>query len=156
MTNDIIYHYCPLTYARSILADGELRPSTDGIGARERPALWFTPRPTYEPTAVKMYKSPSTGLVRQLTLDEQADRFGLARFAVPASVAPHDWGAWVRLSRVRTADAKRMARQARDLGSDISLYRATFDAVPVDRCVDIETSVDGRIWAPLRVAAPLG
>lgn len=152
--DDLVYHYTTAEHARSILADGELRPSAAGAVGRERPALWFTSRPTYEPTAVKMFEDAATGRVRQLTLDGQAARFGLARFVAPASVAPLDWGAWARQSGVRTSDVKRMARRARDLGSDVALYRATFDAVPVGQGVAVETSADGRTWDPLPAPQP--
>lgn len=143
----LVYHYCPLDHIEPILASGELQPSGAGARASERPALWFTSRPTYEPTAIKMIQTNGGG-IRQLTLAEQATAFGLARIVVPASLAPLTWRQWVRESGVRAVDAKRLARCAKAQGSDVALYRATFEPVPLSSCFDIEVSDDGTAWVP--------
>ncbi len=143
-----LYHYCPTTHLPRVLDDGFLRPSAEGAaGSRETPALWFTSQPTYEPTAIKLWEVG--GVIRQMTLDEQARRCGLARIVVPPDLAPLTWAEWARTSGVRPEEVKRMARIAKRLGSDVRLYRATFDAVPVDRCLRVESSQDGRTWSLL-------
>lgn len=149
----MVYHYCPASYLSVILADGLLLPSAEGAGGSEQRALWFTSRPSYEPTAVKLIAQG--GLVRRLTLAEQAHRFGLARFSVPDELAPLTWLEWIRRAGVRPAEAKRMARYARRIGSDVSLYRATFDAVPVAACLTVETSTEGRHWSAPEPITPI-
>lgn len=144
-----LYHYFPTVHLPDILDDGSLRPSAAGGGRGERPALWFTSRPTYEPTAVKLVEEGHS--VRQMTLQEQARRFGLARITVPGHIAPLTWTDWVAESGVRPVEVKRMRRKARRLGSDIALYRATFDAVPVAACAAVETSADGRSWSAVDI-----
>lgn len=141
----VIYHYFPASYLPDILATGELRPSAAGGGAGERPAIWFTLRPTYEPTAVKLLKDHSG--VRLLTLAEQAERSGLARVVAPDSVAPIAWGDWARSANVRPMEVKRMVSHAKQLRSDVSLYRASFDPVSLTECFRVEISTDGVTWA---------
>ena len=140
-----VFHYCPASYVPDILASGALRPSSEGARARERAALWFTSSPTYDPTALKMWGQGGT--LRRLTLAEQEARVGLARFAVDEAVAPLTWGEWTRTSGVRGAEVKRMARLAARLGSDVSLYRATYEAVPAADWAAVEVWRGGG-WVP--------
>ena len=139
-----VYHYCPASYVSRIVDAGVLRPSSAGGSTRERPTLWFTFRPTYEPTALKVY-GRTRELTKQLSLHEQYKLLGLARFVAPADLAPLTWREWVRTSGVRGVEATRMVRAARRLGSDPSLYRATYDAVALGACVGVEVW-DGEGW----------
>ena len=146
-----LYHYCPGDNVPKILTHGQLRPSAAGARPGERPALWFTSRPTYEPTAIKLWVQG--GFVRSLTLQEMAEAYGLARFVVPEEVAPLTWVDWARTSGVRAVEVKRMARASKRLGSDVKLYRAAYEPVPVELCLAIEESTDGRTWSTMSTVA---
>ena len=139
-----LYHYCSGQHTFKIGETGAILPSAAGAKGRERPAVWLTSRPTYEPTAVKQWEDHSG--IRQLTLAEQATLIGLARIVVPASLAPLTWAEWVRESGVRKSEAKWMAKRAHRLGSDVGLYRATFEPIPLEACLGIDVSRDGVEW----------
>ncbi len=145
--NDPLFHYCPGVYVPDILTHGQLLPSAAGAQVEERPTLWFTSRPTYEPTAVKMVVDGR--FLRLLTLQEMAEGYGLARFVVPEEVAPLTWNDWVNEIGVPRHEAEVMAQYAETLGSDDSLYRATFEAVPVSDCIAVEMSTDNQSWITL-------
>jgi len=79
-----LYHY---TSARqhlpAILASGELQGRADMAG--ERPLVWFSAHPFWEPTATK--PRWLAGLVVPQTFEEYRDRAGCVRFALPADDA---------------------------------------------------------------------
>jgi len=79
-----LWHYTTRQKLEQILATGVIQPSTALIEPTEKPVVWFSSRPTWEPTATKC---PLTGKLGQyVTASAQG---GLARIAVASSTAPY-------------------------------------------------------------------
>jgi hypothetical protein len=125
MANDILYHYTTGTFIGAILVDGRLRPRTCFLGnqtpATERAALWFTFSPTWEPI-VADWNSLFKGF-----------NWKKWRVCVMASTVPAllDWDEWAKQSRCDPKQATALRRCAESKGSDVSLWRSTFEGVLV-------------------------
>jgi hypothetical protein len=65
----------------AIVKDGVIRPATEGVPPGERPAVWFSIHPTWEPTATKALRDPKTGEVHRATWKEM-QRHGPVRIEV--------------------------------------------------------------------------
>jgi len=81
---ETLWHYTTGQKLQGILKAGEIRPSTSHLDAGERPVVWFSSRPTWEPTATKC---SVPGKLGQLITAKAQD--GLVRIAVPASAVPY-------------------------------------------------------------------
>ncbi|WP_108445455.1 hypothetical protein [Halomonas denitrificans] len=76
------YHYTSERHhLPAILSSGELRGRADMAG--ERPLVWFSAHPFWEPTATK--PRWIGGLLVPQTFEEYYDVFGCVRFALPAT-----------------------------------------------------------------------
>ena len=118
-----VFHYTVLKYLPQVLTDQELRPTTAGVAATERPAVWFTTRPTWEPTANKMWRTGDGRLV-SLSTEETAIRGGgLIRIEVNPEVAPFTWADHVRLSGITKTMARALERVGSRDGSDPGEWR---------------------------------
>lgn len=133
-----IWHYTVGVRLRSILRDKLIKPATAGVPAGERPVVWFTTNPEWEPTANK-------GVVRYgktvwLTRAEtEAEGGGLFRIEVAPETAPYGWEEFKRLSGITEREEKRLARRAREWGSDYHDWRVSFEPVGADKWARIET-----------------
>jgi hypothetical protein len=147
----IVWHYTTGEKLTSILADGEIVPSTVGLaidpaaietlgltdgmpvdldelnerirktGVRwfqEQPAVWFTKRPTWEPTASK-------------------GRGGLARIGVHRAGLT-TWAEHRKTSGIDPGTARGLVLAARDVGSNPGDWFAYYDAVPRTMWVAIQ------------------
>jgi hypothetical protein len=81
---ETLWHYTTRQKLEQILASGGIQPSTAKLEPGEKPVVWFSSRPTWEPTATKC---PLTGKLGQIVT--AAAQGGLARIAVPAHTAPY-------------------------------------------------------------------
>lgn len=82
------WHYTTGDCLADILADGEIMPATGGIPVHEKPMVWFSANPQWEPTATKGVIEPS-GWRRDSTLAEMMHNCGgLYRIAVNKSLTP--------------------------------------------------------------------
>lgn len=143
-----VYHYTVPDRLLSIIARG-LDLATVGLEERERPAVWFTTSEDYEPTARKGLLDEATGDSRTLSLKAMIVMSGLARVEVEPEAAPLTWAAWRHGSGARSRVIKGLAASARELGSDIRLWRASFDPIPQDRIIGMDVWHEGA-W--MRVA----
>jgi len=76
------YHYTIGKYLPAIFESGELRPTDSYVEPGERPILWFSTHPHFEPTATKMVIS-ADGSYRGLSVEETEQQGGgLFRFGV--------------------------------------------------------------------------
>lgn len=149
MPGDVTFHYTAATTLLRIIASAEIRPTSERISPRERPAVWFSSHPVWEPTATKFVKE--LGRPRPMTKTEMAARFGLGRIVVPVTVAPVTWEAFVRQSGIRKADAVRLARVAERQGARPSDWRVSFEPVPYASWLGVEIW-DEAGWHPFTPA----
>jgi hypothetical protein len=70
----IAWHYTTGEKFELIQKDGMLRPAHIGVFAPERPVIWFSTNPVFEPTAAKAIVVD--GVRHMLTLREMYDRAG--------------------------------------------------------------------------------
>lgn len=81
----ISWHYTTGDKYELIKKSGLLLPSDIGVSEPERPILWFSTHPKFEPTALKPLHS-ARGFIRMLTLEELREiAGGLVRFHCPVS-----------------------------------------------------------------------
>lgn len=143
------WHYTTTVGLTGALADNNtLRRATAGIDLRagERPVVWFTSRPTWEPTATKRRVNPQ-GEERMATIPEMVAAAGpLIRIGFNADVARHTWQAYRHLSRVHPGIADALEAYARRMGSDPGDWRVSFHDVPLAKATAVETSPDGNEW----------
>ena len=82
----ISWHYTTGDKYKLIKKSGLLLPADIGVCAPERPILWFSTHPRFEPTAMKPLCN-ERGFIRMLTLDELREMAGgLVRFGCPVSL----------------------------------------------------------------------
>jgi hypothetical protein len=78
----IAYHYTIAPRFRQIITSGFLNTTDAGITGEQKPVLWFSTNPIFEPTASERIEIPDLG-VRILTPDESRGLFGgLFRFGL--------------------------------------------------------------------------
>lgn len=142
-----IWHYTVGERLWSILRDKIIKPATAGVPAGERPVVWFTTNPAWEPTANKgIWRN---GELLWLTKEETAaEGGGLFRIEVAPDAAPYGWEEFKRLSGISGRTSKRLARIARQRGSNYHDWRVSFEPVTSDKWLRIETWYRDR-WAEI-------
>ena len=81
----IAWHYTTGDKYELIKNSGVLLPADIGVKLPERPILWFSTHPKFEPTAMKPLVN-AQGPIRMLTLEELRDMAGgLVRFGCPVT-----------------------------------------------------------------------
>lgn len=122
MKHKLAYHYTIGDYFRPIIESGFLDPArsvTQGQGLRERPILWFSTHPIWEPTACKAYSS--NGHIRTLSMAETIEKgHGGIRFGCPVSRL-HSWS---------TGKLRSKARMSKDVAKALRLSGIEQGATP--------------------------
>ncbi len=143
-----IWHYTTFECLLEIITDGQIRPATERVPVGERPIVWFSRNPKWEPTATKTFCGPD-GTMREATIEEMEQiAGGLARIEVQSETAPHGWRQLQRLSCMRASVARRLEKAALRVYSFPEDWRGTFDPVPKERWISIEVFRNGT-WVPL-------
>jgi hypothetical protein len=134
------WHYTVGTTLLSIIVDGVIRRATVGVRkGGSRPAVWFSCRDGWEPTATKWLRDDTTGQPRLATVDEMvhAGR-ALIRLEVPLAVARHTWREHRRRHEdPRIADA--LEQRAREQGADPDDWRVSYYDVSLHDVISIES-----------------
>jgi hypothetical protein len=137
------WHYTTGENFRAILESREIRPATLYVPKDEKPVVWFSTNPGWEPTATKGIIDEFTGQRRNATFQEMNELAqGLVRIAVEDSAAPHGWEAFKRLSGIRPRFARGLYRVAIGEGAKPSQWFASFEPVPISRWLAVE------LWTP--------
>lgn len=141
------WHYTVGLRLFGIVKDGRLKRADIGVDRSERRAVWFTSRPTWEPTATSMILDKGATEPRKATLPELAEKgAALIRIEVPADVARYDWAHHRKLGGVDPRIADALERVARADGSDPSEWRVSYRDVPLSAFIAIDESADGVHW----------
>lgn len=142
----LAWHYTISDRWEAIKASGAILPTKVLIERNERPAVWFTTRESYEPTACKSLQRPD-GSVRELSVQDMLDmgitlyRIGVDRDELLSFL---DWRRRSGCSRRMVRALIRVAHQA---GSNPDTWYASFEPVHRDRWRTVELW-DGKAWTP--------
>src|ERR1017187_5365481 len=137
------WHYTIDCSARLIFQSGIILPATAGIRDTERPITWFSVNPTWENTVRKLWPDGTL-------LDFQgyhARGIGLVRIGVAPETAPLRWKELRDLGGYTKKDAAILAKAAESWYANPLDWRGTFDAVPREKWLAIESYDTGRrVW----------
>jgi hypothetical protein len=137
------WHYTTGDNFYQIVEDGMIKPAVACVEMREKPAVWFSTRQDWEPTANKLLLLPNEQL-KSLTR-EQTERYGggLCRFGVAPDTAPHHWWAFKRMSGIKPRFARGLVWSARRDGANPADWWVSFAPVPRDQWVAIQVYQHG-------------
>jgi hypothetical protein len=147
-----LWHYAPLVYLPAIVESGCLRPSNDGA-EHERPLVWFSANPVWEPTAGKVWKTGNT--VRCLSFREQQQRVGCMRIAIDAAdprLLP--WAEACKVAGMSRDTRRALERAGRKEGANPAHWFAIDRPVPVAELLELEIFERGAWRTPAIDDAP--
>jgi hypothetical protein len=133
------WHYTVDDRARNILALGLIVPAITGVPENERPCVWFSVHPMWEPTASKA--ELFGGNTRALSFEEMQE-LGLWRFGLPVT-ALIGWKKIPKTSRMSRRTVRTLERVGRDKGANPLHWYAALNPVPVADCI-VQRLIDGR------------
>ncbi len=134
----LIWHYTVVERLKQILVDGVLRPAALGALKSVKPVVWFTTNQDGEPTANRLWQSPSGSWTR-LGKDQTIVLFGgLARIGVAPAVAPIDWKTYKDQSGIPPKSANTIYNEAVSVGSRPGNWFATFEPVARQQWLAVE------------------
>lgn len=146
-----VYHYTIANHWPRIVASGCLAPTDVYLDQGERPAVWFTRRAMYEPTAYKRVVLPDGNVRNGTYRDLFVHHGGALRFGLPRrGLVP--WVTWRRSSGIRSVIADALARTARDAGSNPRDWYVSFDPIEINRCTIEHRASPHGPWAPFPAA----
>ena len=147
-----LWHYTTAWKLDRILEAGVIRPATAGIAAGEQPVVWFSSRPTWEPTASK---SPAAGRLGEIFT--AAAQGGLVRIAVSPETAPYGFSHLPLVARTPPSVCIRLCVSGLEMGADPDDWRFTTEAVPRHAWVGIERyRFEDDLWVAAEHAASPG
>ena len=112
----IVWHYTTEEKLNPIYADGCLKPSAIGIGPKERPVLWFSSNPIWEPTANKALGIAGVGLARPMTNGEMAAHFRLIRFGLDHTLTL-PWNLIRKAANIAHTEQRRLIKRAKKVNA---------------------------------------
>lgn len=146
-----LFHYTTLGRFKFIEHDGLIKPATAYVKFNERPAVWFSTHPSWEPTASKLIHT--WGGVRRATIKQMIDNDGgLVRIEIAPETAPYCWREFKIRSGVSSKVIKGLVRAATEQGAKPSQWFVSFDPVPRDKWLAVE-HWQGSEWTANGVAA---
>lgn len=148
-----IFHYTVTEHYKAIVKDGVIRPATEGVPPDERPAVWFSIHPTWEPTATKALKDRKTGQAHRASWKEM-QQLGPVRIEVGPDAAPHGWDDYLRLSGASVVTTRGLERAATRWGANALQWRVSFDPVPTQQWLEVE-QWSGKGWEPIQRRSPM-
>lgn len=113
-----LWHYTAGHKLPLIREAGALRPNGAKIAPRERPVLWFSAEPVYEPTAIKLVQMLGCAQPRRPNMGELHEMIGVFRFAIGRDdLRIHPWQTVHRLARISPAGVASMLRAGVEIGA---------------------------------------
>lgn len=134
----MLWHYTVVQRLQQILQDGELRPSAVGVPKKEKPALWFSSNPVWEPSVNRLWQDIDGRVVRLSKDQTHVLGGGLARIGVAPETAPHDWKSFKQASGIATARAQSIYDDAVRIGARPGQWFATLEPVPRGKWLSVE------------------
>ncbi len=122
---ETLWHYTTRQQLNQILVSGVIQPSTAKLEPGEKPVVWFSSRPTWEPTATKC---PLTGKIGQLVT--AAAQGGLARIAVSPNTAPYGFPQLPLMAGTSPRECIGLLLAGLELGADPDHWHFSMQPVP--------------------------
>lgn len=129
----IIYHYTTQKAINSILSNTFLHPALGGVIPPEKPAVWFSSNPKWEPTANKSILTPD-GHTRLLTTKDMFELIPLYRFGIDSREAL-PWAQLVRKARISRKMQRFLIEVGRQRGARPTDWYGILTLVPIDNLV---------------------
>lgn len=139
-----LFHYTTASNFAKILADRAIKPTALLLEQREKPAVWFSYHPQWEPTATPAFEGELLS-----SLEEIATVDTPVRIEVPESSAPLTWRWWRKRSGVRPRIATALENSAIKQKASVHQWRVSFDPVADDSWIAVELYHDG-VWRQVR------
>jgi hypothetical protein len=137
------YHYTVLPRALGILESEVIRLSDH----EHFKAVWFSTRTDWEPAMARAVVDPESGQAHQLSQDDMASRFGLARFETSTEFLLPLNSALVGQGRFDSVLG--YAAGARLVNSDSGNWHVALEAFPLrGRCTGAQLYTDGQ-WVAM-------
>jgi hypothetical protein len=128
-----LFHYTTGLKVGQIIRSGHIRPATAQTAAHQKPVVWFSTSPEWDPTASKCLIPGKLGQV--ITAKAQS---GLVRITVPANVAPHTIQDLPSIAGTTPADWMGLLLVGLELGADPGAWRFTATPVPTALFREVE------------------
>jgi hypothetical protein len=156
---NVVYHYTTGQNFHRIVGMGAILPAVDYVPLGEKPIVWFSYDPLWEPTACKSLRDNSGSIIHLDREGTAQHGGGLVRIGVHPRTAPHDWHTLKELSGMSSKIARALYRTAIEKGSRPGNWRGTFDPVPRSNWTSVDVFHNG-LWVPVPLtgsaeAAPL-
>ena len=148
----IAWHYTTGEKYALILASGVLKPATSFVPPNEKPIIWFSLDPEWEPTANKAVFV--NGVMKRLTKAEtQIMGNGLYRFGVPAKTL-HPWPKLASKARMASGIRQGLERTGITLGANPRLWCGlTSNPLPLAKVAHFQTLTAQGVWVDVKEAA---
>lgn len=163
MTNSslvVVYHYTVGLKLRSIAQDDYLMltPSIPKLG--EKPVVWLSTEPFYEPTANKMIMGPYDERPRLSTMEEMvAQMGGIYRFGFdPTTLPPDTVVPWVVLknrARMPKKIVNRLLKRARGVKARPSHWYGTMRELSIANATLEVLDLEQSQWVPTTLSEAL-
>lgn len=139
-----LYHYTNEYKARAIIDSGHLIPTGQPATPREKPVLWFSTHPFYEPTAIKPLVMG--GELVEVSLEVYREMFTLYRFWLVPGYPVSSWDRTCKLAKTPSKLRKAMEIKGRRQGGNPKQWFGTLEPVTLDNVV--EEILVGDVWEP--------
>lgn len=128
----LLWHYTAGHKLPLIREASALRPNGAKVAPNERPVVWFSADPVYEPTAIKLVQMPGQTRLRRPSVAEMHELIGVFRFAIERAdprLAP--WPTVHRRARISVAGVANMIRAGVEIGAKPMNWFGAFDDIPL-------------------------
>lgn len=140
----VVWHYTTGQSVRGIISTGSINPAEELVPSGEIPAVWFSRRKTWEPTASKGIFDPRIGTRRFATLAEMEERCGgLFRFGIDTA-SLLNWPRLVLATGMSCTTARHLERVGRKAGAVPSDWMGRVGPVALTELESLQRLVKGR------------
>jgi len=143
-----LFHYTTALSLEPIMKSGKILPATKYVPAGEKPAVWLSLEPEWEPTANKKIMLPDGSSVTPRGIEELSGYLTPIRFEVLPEYFSSNWNDFKRQSGIDPKTAQALELVAYDQRADPSKWRISFKPISSDFWVSIEGWVDGK-WVSI-------
>jgi hypothetical protein len=146
MSTSRTYHYTTGNKLLPISASGCLLPTNVMVAPQEKPILWFSVNPVYEPTAVKLIATADRRVYRP-TFQELHQIIGIFRFGIVATDARLvPFNKLQRLAHISSHDMAAMTASGMRIGATPAHWTGTLIPLALSE-LDFEEWT-GDMWIP--------
>ena len=147
---NLVWHYTTGEKFQLIARTGVLLPATANVPPGEKPILWFSAHPYFEPTARKAVHM--CGGIHILDVPELYSRGGgLVRFGLQES-SLMGWENLNKVSGMGRAQCRSLEAAGRRQGANPNDWHGCFDPVPLGSCA-VEVMDENLKWVRVADAA---